>query len=68
MKIELSTEEKAILESYMRGEIDCPAGETKEIIEGLAEKALAYERETKSEDDPDDLLIWYYEKFKAQGD
>lgn len=66
MKIEFTPKELEILQSYERGEIDCPAGETKEIIGNLAERALAYERETKSEDDPENLLLWYYNKYKEQ--
>ena len=66
MKIEFTPQEIQILESYERGELENPAGETKEIIGKLAEKALAYERETKSEDDPDDLLLWYFDKYKEQ--
>ena len=66
MKIELTPKEIEILQSYERGEIDCPAGETKEIIGNLAERALAYERETGSKDDPENLLLWYYEQYKKQ--
>ena len=66
MKIEFAPQEIEILEKYERGELENPAGETKEIIGNLAERALAYERETKSEDDPDDLLLWYFDKYKEQ--
>lgn len=66
MKIELTSQEIEILESYKRGELENPAGDTRNMIGKLAEKALEYERETKSEDDPDDLLLWYYEQYKAQ--
>lgn len=66
MKIELTKKEIEILQSYERGEIEFPQSETKDIISNLAERALEYERETKSEDDPDDLLIWYYDEYKKQ--
>lgn len=66
MKIEFTPKELEILESYERGEIDCPGGETREILSNLAERALAYERETESDDDPDNLLLWYYDKYKEQ--
>ena len=66
MKIELSPQEIDILEKIERGEIDEPVGETREIVNDLLERALAYEKETKSEDDPDDLLLWYYDQYKAQ--
>lgn len=66
MKIELTKKELEILESYERGEIDCPSDEAREMLGNLAEKALKYERDSKSGDDPDDLLLWYYSKFKEQ--
>lgn len=66
MKIELTPQEVELLEAYLRGEYDCPTDEIKEFIGKLAERALEYERATKSEDDPDDLLAWYYEQYKAQ--
>lgn len=66
MKIELTQEEIQTLELYMEGKLENPSGETRDKIGKLAEKALAYEMETKSEDDPDDLLAWYYEKYKEQ--
>lgn len=66
MKIELTPQEIDILERYEKGEFENPAGDIRDMIGKLAEKALAYERETKSEDDPDDLLIWYYDEYKRQ--
>lgn len=66
MKIELTEKEIKVLDLYMAGKLENPSGETREIIGNLAERALAYEIETKSEDDPDDLLMWYYDKYKEQ--
>ena len=66
MKIELTAQEIDLLERYEKGEFENPAGDTRYMIGKLAEKALAYERETKSEDDPDDLLLWYFDKYKEQ--
>lgn len=66
MKIELSKQELETLESYERGEIDCPTDDAREILGNIAEKALEYERKSKSDDDPEDLLLWYYDKYKAQ--
>lgn len=66
MKIELTEKEIQILELCKEGKMENPSGETREIIGNLAERALAYEMETKSEDDPDDLLMWYYDKYKEQ--
>ena len=68
MEIEFTEKELEILESYVRGEIDCPTDETRELLGTLAERALDYERESKSDDDPEDLLLWYYDKYKAQGE
>lgn len=66
MKIELSPQEIDILEKIERGEIDEPVGETREIVNDLLERALAYEKEIGSQEDPDDLLLWYYNKYKEQ--
>ena len=66
MKIELTQQEIQILDLYMEGKLENPSGEARKMIGNLAEKALAYEFETKSEDDPDDLLVWYYNKYKEQ--
>ena len=66
MKIELTHQEIDLLERYENGEFENPAGELREQLGALAEKALAYEMETESDDDPDNMLIWYYEKYKEQ--
>lgn len=66
MKIELTEKEKQLIDLYTAGKLENPSGETRDIICQLSERALAYEIETKSEDDPDDLLAWYYEKYKEQ--
>lgn len=66
MKIELTPQEIDLLERYEKGEFENPAGELREQLGALAEKALAYEMETESDDDPDNMLIWYYEKYKEQ--
>lgn len=65
MKIELTEKEIEIIELFTQGEADCPIGETEEILGGILDKALAYEKET-GEDSGDDLLVWYYNKYKQQ--
>ena len=65
-KIELTQQEIDIIEKCISGEIDTPTGETGEIVGNLLERALAYENEVKPEQDPEDLLEWYYEQYKAQ--
>jgi hypothetical protein len=65
-KIELTPKEIDIIEKCISGEIDTPTGETGEIVGNLLERALAYEKEVKPEQDPEDLLQWYYEQYKAQ--
>ena len=66
MKIELTQQEIQVLDLYMEGKLENPSGEAREMLGALAEKALNYEMETKSQDDPDDLLVWYYDKYKEQ--
>ena len=65
-KIELTPKEIDTIEKCISGEIDTPTGETGEIVGNLLERALAYEKEVKPEQDPEDLLQWYYEQYKAQ--
>lgn len=65
-KIELTQQEIDIIEKCISGEIDAPTGEVGEIVGDLLERALAYEKEVKPEQDPEDLLQWYYEQYKAQ--
>ena len=65
-KIELTPKEIDIIEKCISGEIDTPTGEVGEIVGNLLERALAYEKEVKPEQDPEDLLEWYYEQYKAQ--
>ena len=65
-KIELTPQEIDIIEKCISGEIDTPTGEVGEIVGDLLERALAYEKEVKPEQDPEDLLQWYYEQYKAQ--
>lgn len=65
-KIELTQQEIDIIEKCISGEIDAPKGETGEIVGDLLERALAYEKEVKPEQEPEDLLQWYYEQYKAQ--
>ena len=65
-KIELTHQEIDIIEKCISGEIDTPTGEVGEIVGNLLERALAYEKEVKPEQDPEDLLLWYYEQYKAQ--
>lgn len=65
-KIELTQQEIDIIEKCISGEIDTPTGEVGEIVGNLLERALAYEKEIGSQEDPDDLLLWYYNKYKEQ--
>jgi hypothetical protein len=65
-KIELTQQEIDIIEKCINGEIDAPTGEVGEIVGDLLERALAYEKEIGSQEDPDDLLLWYYNKYKEQ--
>lgn len=66
MKIELTPKEIDIIEKCISGEIDAPTGETGEIVGNILERALAYENEVKPAEEPEDLLQWYYEQYKAQ--
>lgn len=66
MKIELTPQEIDLLNRYEKGELENPAGELREQLGALAEKALAYEMETESDDDPENMLLWYYDKYKEQ--
>ena len=66
MKIELTPNEIDIIEKCISGEIDSPKGETGEIVGNILERALAYENEVKPSEEPEDLLQWYYEQYKAQ--
>ena len=66
MKIELTPKEIDIIEKCISGEIDSPKGETGEIVGNILERALAYENEVKPAEEPEDLLQWYYEQYKAQ--
>ena len=66
MKIELTPKEIDIIEKCISGEIDSPKGETGEIVGNILERALAYENKVKPAEEPEDLLQWYYEQYKAQ--
>ena len=66
MKIELTPKEIDIIEKCISGEIDAPTGETGKIVGNILERALAYEKEVKPEQEPEDLLQWYYDQYKAQ--
>jgi len=66
MKIEITQKEIDIIEKCISGEIDTPTGETGKIVGELLERALAYEKEVKPEQETEDLLQWYYEQYKSQ--
>lgn len=66
MKIELTPKEIDIIEKCISGEIDVPAGKDGEIVGNLLERALDYEKEVNPEQEPEDLLQWYYDQYKAQ--
>lgn len=63
--ITLTDKEIELLDSYVSGDFDLPQGESKEIFAKITEDALALEREL-NEDSGDDLVAWYYNKYKSQ--
>ena len=66
-KIVLSEEEKVVIEMQLRGEIGTftATPQQQDLLTGVINKAEALMDET-GEEPGDDLIAWYYEKYKAQ--
>ena len=66
-KIVLSDDEKVVIEMQLRGEIeiDTATEEQQQLLMGVINKAEKLMDET-DEDPGDDLIAWFYEKYKAQ--
>ena len=66
-KIVLSEDEKVVIEMQLRGEIGLITAtpEQQQLLRGVIKKAEALMDET-GEEPGDDLIAWYYEKYKAQ--
>ena len=68
-KIELTQDEIAVIEKQLNGELNTFFMEEneREIIDGVIDKAEALMAELNAYDElDDDLIKWYYEKYKAQ--
>ena len=63
----LSDDEKVVIEMQLRGEIeiDTATEEQQQLLMGVINKAETLMDET-GEDPGDDLIAWFYEKYKAQ--
>ena len=66
-KIVLSDDEKVVIEMQLRGEIeiDTATEDQQQLLMGVINKAETLMDET-GEDPGDDLIAWFYEKYKAQ--
>ena len=66
-KIVLSEDEKVVIEMQLRGEIeiDTATEDQQQLLMGVINKAEKLMDET-DEDPGDDLIAWFYEKYKAQ--
>lgn len=65
--ITLTTEEIALIEKFLKREIDNPIGEEAELMNKITEDALNLMSELKAEDELNGSLIqWYFNKYKAQ--
>ena len=66
-KIVLSEDEKVVIEMQLRGEIeiDTATEDQQQLLMGVIDKAEALMDET-GEDPGDDLIAWFYEKYKSQ--
>ena len=74
-KIMLSTDEIEVINQYLKGEIEVwnATDEQQKLLGGVIDKADALLEELDAYDElqkvPNaDLLIWYFEKYKAQTD
>lgn len=69
-KIILTDEEKAVIEKQLKGELNTFFMEDREreIIDKVIDDANALMTELDAFDEMgDDLVKWYYDKYKAQG-
>ena len=66
-KIVLSDDEKVVIEMQLRGEIeiDTATEDQQQLLMGVINKAEKLMDET-DEDPGDDLIAWFYEKYKSQ--
>ena len=74
-KIMLSTDEIEVINQYLKGEIEVwnATDEQQKLLGGVIDKADALLEELDAYDElqkvPNaDLVIWYFEKYKAQTD
>jgi len=70
-KIELTQDEIAVIEKQLNGELNTFFMEEneREIIDGVIDKAEALMAELNAYDELEDNLVkWYYDKYKAQAD
>ncbi|MBR6077451.1 MAG: hypothetical protein IKP63_03765 [Paludibacteraceae bacterium] len=62
----MTKKEIEFLKKYGGRRISISKEKDAEYIRNLVDKAIAYEREIGLEYVPDDLLLWYYDQYKAQ--
>lgn len=65
-KIELTAKEIEVIEQQLQGKIEVytATDEQQEILGGVIDKATELAQQTQ--EDFDDLIQWYYDKYKAQ--
>lgn len=70
-KIELTEKEIEVVELFLAEKVDIETvatDEQKELLMGVTDRAEALMDELNAYDELDDNLIkWYYDKYKAQG-
>lgn len=68
-KIELSENEIAVIDKYLKGEISMfgTGDEDMETMKGVINKAETLQDELDAyEESGEDLIIWFWEKYQAQ--
>lgn len=68
-KIQLTDEEKAVIEKHLRGELNLFFGDEREkdVFAKVTEDAQALMKELDAYDELDDsVIVWYYNKYKEQ--
>ena len=68
-KIQLTDEEKAVIEKHLRGELNLFYGDEREkdVFAKVTEDAQALMKELDAYDELDDsVIVWYYNKYKEQ--
>lgn len=68
-KIELSQDEISVIKQQLNGEIEVwsATDEQQKLLTGVIEKAEALMDELDAyDDDFDDLVLWYWNKYKEQ--